>query len=171
MKIELKKIKVFKELSDETKAFVAGIYVNDKKIGYAKNEGRGGSIFYNAYSFDDNKTLDEVDDYLKTQPDIIYPKDKFSDELAIECNLENWIDKKINDFVQDKFLSKREKDTLKGIVYGNDFYYIIIKWEKYTIEQLLESPTGKELIQKEIDKLKKTGAQIYNKNLTGINFY
>ena len=49
MKLELKNIKVNLAFSEETTMFQADIYANGKKIGYAKNDGRGGSTWYNPY--------------------------------------------------------------------------------------------------------------------------
>ena len=41
MKIQLKSLKVFEEMSEETTAFVADVFVNNKKVAYAKNDGIG----------------------------------------------------------------------------------------------------------------------------------
>ena len=40
MNIELKNIKIAEHLSEETTAFTADIFVNGKKVGYARNDGR-----------------------------------------------------------------------------------------------------------------------------------
>lgn len=42
MKIELKRLKVYPRMSDETLAFVADVWVDGKKVGTAKNDGHGG---------------------------------------------------------------------------------------------------------------------------------
>ena len=49
MQIELKNIKFFEAMSEETNAFVADVYVNKVKVAYAKNDGHGGCTFYHAY--------------------------------------------------------------------------------------------------------------------------
>lgn len=43
MKVELKNVKVYEQLSEETTAFTATIYLNGKKAGDAKNDGHGGN--------------------------------------------------------------------------------------------------------------------------------
>jgi len=43
MEISLKKVKVSHELSEETVAFTADLYVDDKNVGTVKNHGQGGS--------------------------------------------------------------------------------------------------------------------------------
>ncbi|PYF74634.1 hypothetical protein [Pedobacter nutrimenti] len=46
MKIELKNIKYFDALSEETTLFNANLYIDGKKAGIVKNDGRGGSTFH-----------------------------------------------------------------------------------------------------------------------------
>jgi hypothetical protein len=43
MKIELKNVKVYLGMSEETIAFNASLYVDGKKVGDAKNSGTGGA--------------------------------------------------------------------------------------------------------------------------------
>ena len=43
MKLQLKKVKVYDELSEETICFTAELYANGKKVATVKNDGRGGS--------------------------------------------------------------------------------------------------------------------------------
>lgn len=46
MKLELKNLKVHRDMSEETVCFSATIYADGKKAGRVKNEGMGGSNFY-----------------------------------------------------------------------------------------------------------------------------
>ena len=46
MNITLKNLKVAEHLSEETLAFTATVYVDEKRIGTAKNDGHGGCNFY-----------------------------------------------------------------------------------------------------------------------------
>lgn len=45
MKVELRAIKVYDRLSEETTAFTAVIYADGKRVGDAKNDGHGGSTW------------------------------------------------------------------------------------------------------------------------------
>jgi hypothetical protein len=47
MKVELKKLALYPRLSEETTAFNADLWVDGKKVGYAKNDGHGGATFVN----------------------------------------------------------------------------------------------------------------------------
>ena len=46
MEIELKNVKHFPSLSQETEAFTASLYINGQHAGFAKNAGHGGSTDY-----------------------------------------------------------------------------------------------------------------------------
>ena len=45
MKAELRKVKIARHMSEETTAFTADLWVDDKHIGHVKNDGRGGANF------------------------------------------------------------------------------------------------------------------------------
>ena len=49
MDIQLKSIKFSEHLSEETNAFTANLYVDGKKIGYCRNDGRGGNTLVQPY--------------------------------------------------------------------------------------------------------------------------
>ena len=82
--------------------------------------------------------------------------------------MENWIDFQIANKENEKFQKKLQKDMLKGICYGSVMMYATVYWKNHTLEQLLNSPVGKELIQKKVNELKTNGETILNKNLVGI---
>lgn len=42
MKLQLKKVKIYDELSEETICFTAELYADGKKVATVKNDGRGG---------------------------------------------------------------------------------------------------------------------------------
>ena len=52
MRIELKNVKIYAGLSEETVAFNASVYVDGKKVGDAKNTGHGGSNDVNVFTKD-----------------------------------------------------------------------------------------------------------------------
>ena len=65
MLITLKNIKVHPDMSEETHCFSATIYVDGKKAGFVKNEGRGGCHFYDWL---DGGLGQRVHDWAKGQP-------------------------------------------------------------------------------------------------------
>ena len=82
MKIELKNIKFYERMSEETNAFTADLYVNGKKVGYAKNEGHGGCTDYYPNSIEDRAVINEAEQYCLGLPPIKYGS------FEIEMNLE-----------------------------------------------------------------------------------
>ena len=110
MKLELKNIKVNLAFSQETTMFQADIYANGKKIGYASNDGHGGSTWYNRYP-NQEQALKEAEAYAKTLPSDFY---EFGDEKReMKMNLEHWIDKQIDAYVTAKESAKIEKKLAK----------------------------------------------------------
>lgn len=47
MNVNLKKLSIYERMSEETTAFVADVYVDGKKVGYAQNDGHGGETMIN----------------------------------------------------------------------------------------------------------------------------
>ena len=62
--LELKNLKVHNDMSQETVCFSASIYWKGKKIGVARNEGRGGCNFYD---FDMDKPIKEFEEWVDSQ--------------------------------------------------------------------------------------------------------
>lgn len=62
MKLELKNVKVHKDMSEETTCFSATLYVNGVRAADVKNDGQGGC---NHYYFSDRKLENEVWEYAK----------------------------------------------------------------------------------------------------------
>lgn len=164
--IELKKIYFSERMSEETNAFTADIYVDGKKAGYAKNDGCGGSTYYHSYP-KCNSLIEMAETYCKQLPAI-----DLGDGISIENNLENFIDDLLDKYLIEKdkikFQKKLEKDCLKGICYGNsnNLEYRVIHWNgDWTIEKLLKTPKGYEVLEKKVKELINNGETILNTNL------
>jgi hypothetical protein len=70
MKIELKNVKHYPAMSEETPAFSATIYIDDKKAGEAKNDGRGGMTWITPFD-----TQARIAEYAKSLPPRTYSLD------------------------------------------------------------------------------------------------
>lgn len=171
MKVVLKNIKVSEKLSEETTCFSADVFVNGKKVAYARNSGRGGCTDYNSYE-NKREVLRDLEQYLSIQPNIVYssPNEK---SFEMESNLENLID-----FLLDEHLQKKEdarmkkvieKACLKSIVFGipNSGKYRQIGYN-VAFEILAKRPNYEDLVKTMIDKVKSEmvdGEIIYNTNI------
>lgn len=100
-KVEIKKLKFYESMSEETSCFEAVVYIDDVPLIHASNDGHGGPNRYswvypdqsvgNPYNY-----VTKIDDYLsdKFQPLVLY---KGTDrEMVINYDLEQFIDTNIN---------------------------------------------------------------------------
>jgi len=128
MKIELKKISFNERMSDETNCFVADIYIDGKKVGYCKNDGRGGCTEYHGNTKADNELIEKAEAYCKTLPHDEYGEQSFEDV--------------INDFLdahlKGKEEAKRMKLYMKGICFGipNGMSYQTVSWKGRVLAQI-----------------------------------
>lgn len=173
MKLELKNIKVNEAFSEETTQFMADIYVDGKKVGYAKNDGIGGSTYYNAYE-GKRVQLKAAEAYCLVQPAKEYPMgDRV---ITIPSNLENWIDEQVDNFMQQKVTNDFEKKIKRAcetaIVWGVPNSGKASIWPitkpKRKISDLLQTPHGKAAVMNIVVKVRaqlKEGEQIFNTNV------
>jgi len=111
MKIELKKISFSEALSEETNAFTADLYINGKKVGYCRNDGRGGCTDYHPYNVQDREVIREAEEYFKSQPQKHSERFDFDYqptlELAIGDLLDDWLKAK-----EQKKMERRMKTCI-----------------------------------------------------------
>ena len=162
MKIELKNIKFSEALSEETNAFVGDVYVNGKKVAYAKNDGHGGPTCYHAYE-GKRELLEQAEQFCLGLP----PIKAYSMELPM--NLEMKIDMLLEDWLrakdQKRLDKKLEKDCLIGICYKTDNGYTLIEWKGHTIKSILQHQQGKLTIKVKLNELRREGKEVLNKNI------
>ena len=98
------------------------IYINGVHAGYTKNEGHGGSTYYQAKDEKGKELIRQAEEYCKTLPPIEYPADKYMEAFSIDMNLEHYIDDLLNKYIEKKetakFNTKLNKTMSQGIVYG-----------------------------------------------------
>ena len=95
MKIELKSVKHYESMSEETNCFQATIYIDGKRVGEASNRGYGDPINITPYEL--HKTLD---DYASTLPPLDY------EGMQIEQDAETLIGGLLNDWLLSQDLKK-----------------------------------------------------------------
>jgi hypothetical protein len=161
MKLELKSVKFYESMSEETNCFQADLFVNGKKVAYVKNDGQGGSTDYNAYP-NMREQLKEAEAYALAQPEIKDDNSDFSFKSDLEAIIdfvlfENWI--------KIKEEKKREKNYEKGIVYGNKNCYKLISWKGTTLKAFMQSEVGLARVKKIVEDLKAKGETVMNTNL------
>ena len=168
MKIELKNLKVNSAFSEETICFMADVFINGKKVAYAKNDGRGGCTDYFPYE-GQRELLNIAELFCKSLP--TKPIDFGNRVVEFTQSLESVID----DLVFEKEKAKEQKKIDKlcetYIVYGkpNGMTYRYIGYNgRKKIADLKKSIAGQKKLEKLINKVQgelKEGEIIINKNL------
>ncbi|MET6999385.1 hypothetical protein [Chitinophaga defluvii] len=169
MEIELRKIYISRQFSEETVAFTANLWIDGRKVGYASNDGKGGCTNYEPDHPDDRDTLRAAEEYCKTLPPW-----KLDDTTSIPMNLEHFIDRKIDEYAnmeeRKRFQRKMEKSMAAHIVFGIPG---ADEFKSYPtsapIVALLSSESGQQLLSNEIQQVVtafiKPGEQILNTNI------
>lgn len=166
MKLELKNVKFYESMSEETNCFQADLFINGKKIAYVKNSGHGGCTDYHVLDFSQQQILRDAEAYCKGLPKVKYGENEYavSLETVIDDLFENWLKIK-----QDSKLAKRiSNDMLNSIICGSPQNYTEYFWQtkdkkKVPIAQMLKTENGRNLIIAKLKSLK--GQNILNTNL------
>lgn len=164
MKIELKNIKHSEELSDDSNAFSANLYVNGKFIATCTDDGNGREINIKANNKGCQAVLLEAQTYAKTLPK--------NEEYDLEMDLELFVGQLVEAYIEEKEFKKAVKKLeAKNIVFGKSIKKIAYSWftaggkKKVPIATMLLTPLSKEILAKRIAKLKNEGNQIFNTNI------
>lgn len=97
MKIELKSVKVYEKLSEETTCFTANIYLDGKKIGEAENRGIGGNTMY---VIQDRHLLEKFETYANSLPPMTFIVE--GEPFSYKMNGEHLIDNLVWDFIKKR---------------------------------------------------------------------
>jgi hypothetical protein len=166
MKIELKNFKHSEWNSEETNCFRADLFLNGKKVGYCNNEGHGGPTSYCGIEHHWSQSIKDMEEYCKTLPPIVYTKEKEGHDFTINMTLEHYIDDLVMEILDKKVQKKKEKEMLKYIVFSKSRWgYQTISWKGHTIESMLQSPLGRNTLEKKVKELQEQGYTIENTNL------
>ena len=167
MRIELKKIKFFEAMSEETNAFVADVFINGTKVAYTKNEGHGGCTFYHLYDIKHRELLKEAEAFCLALPPVRYRDFEFPMNLEYKINelFEHWLKEK--DIA--KMLLKLQKSMLNSLCLKTENGYTELSWKsgrrKLTIAELVSVPNGRETLRNAIAKAKAEGREVLNTNI------
>ena len=134
--MELKRVKCYDKLSEETICFTAELWEDGKHIGNLKNDGQGGSNNFtpnNGYTYNDFKKYDNLD----TEYEIF--------EMVLEID------------------ETRKKQTKGFYLKRNNKYYTT--QFPMPITQLKKNPHYKTWLKNSLNQLKKQGYIVLNTNL------
>lgn len=156
--IELKKVKFGAAHShQETINFVADVFINNECVGYAENQGCGGSTSVRAnHPYDINQhIICTADDYFRSLPKKYNEEFKMEFGTSLEDEVDNIIGDLFNQKELDKLMKRLTKKTSNHLILLNPEKdrTIEVKYNK-TIEDYLSNPKGREIILRQVEKLK-----------------
>lgn len=161
MKLELRNVKVFKELSDETTCFHAILYVDGKKAADCSNRGNGGMTDVDFYN---KETQEKVAEFCKENPVVNY----FGDKKYIYGDVDIRVDELLVEIQMKKDLKAKQKNSLvlrKEKL--KDAPYVIHAYIKqlFPIEKIMQDETKRNTLRRQIVDLRKQGYTIMNTNI------
>jgi hypothetical protein len=169
MKIELKKISFSERMSEETNCFVADLFINGKKVGECKNDGRGGCTDYHGNTKADNVLIKEAEAYCKSLPKVKFGTSTW--EQSLESVIDDLLTAHLKAKDLQKFNKKMQKKYATAICYGkitsNGCEFATTYWKGRTLAQI-----PLDVLQKTYDNVKATKLQngdiILNDNLEAL---
>lgn len=154
-RISIKNVKFSEALSEETNAYVADVYLDNKKFGYARNQGHGGETDIQPYP-DKRELFQEANEYAQSLPDIDTGTFTFKSTL-------DWV---VDDLLVKYLEAKETKKMMsKGIVFKKKQGHLkLIQWNM-PLAKVLKHPQGEGIVRTKVLKLKSEGYEILNTNL------
>lgn len=169
MEIKLKNLKINLQFSQETTMFQADLWVDGKKVGYCKNDGIGGNTYITPCTKEDNKKIEEADEYCKTLPE------KTVYGYTYKQDLESFVDDMVEDEIEKreekKFkqkLKRLEKDSLVYTKQKEDEIlrsFEQLKFKNVSLEQIVADKRYHLQVKTKINELKRKGYRILNTNI------
>jgi hypothetical protein len=164
MKLELKNIKFYESMSEETNCFQADLFINGKKIASVKNQGHGGPTDYHVLDFKNQQILRDAEQFC-----LSLPKEKIDgmmSDFEFQPTLESRIDDLFEAWLKVKAENKMLKHMEKGLLYGKNINmsYTICTWN-VPLKAMLMTANGREVIKQKIIKIKEQGLIVLNTNI------
>jgi hypothetical protein len=124
MEINLRGIYVSEQLSNESTAFRAGLYIDNIKAGVAENEGQGGSTTYTSGDEEGRKLIAAAETWCKTLPqfvskDFVEDNKPFTMQMDLELYLNNLVQEHIQLMDIRRIQRRMNRDMEDAILFGD----------------------------------------------------
>ncbi len=142
MKIELKNVRIVKQMSEETTAFTASIWIDGKRVGEASNRGHGDPILA---LFDNRETGDRFRAYCKTLPPVV------EEWGTLEMDGELFLAELVEQHAQKQWMMRQTRNKVLFRVEGDDSgaYRTIkvVKGRRRAVVEHIREKYGKTLVE------------------------
>lgn len=161
MKLELKKVKVIPEMSEETTCFHATLYVNGKKAADCSNTGTGGMTDVRFY---DTAVRDAVITYCNEHPVV----NVYRGKKMVFHGVDIRVDELLVEHLMKKDLKSRQIQTL--VLHNTALHapsYVIHSFLRLhkTVAELMDSDTGRGFLKTQIESFRRKGFTVLNNNI------
>jgi hypothetical protein len=164
MKIELKKIKLNLEFSEETLMYRADIYIDGYHAGYCENDGHGGCTSYHWLDQKGKDLIIKAQNYVELMPEKNYGDFKY--KLRLHDYLDDLVNEHLRKKEEKQWTKKIDKMCQNGIVLGNDIEYVHIKFNYSLADLCKHRPLDiKKKIEDALDKYKDRNYRRLNTNI------
>ena len=167
-RVELKKIKYYPGLSQETNSFAASVYFDGTEVAHAQNSGTGGCT--TIYPIQGKRDLfDRAVAYVKSQPPVKFGE--YTWDMTMELMIDTLLDEYIGESEKKKLEKKFNKLFLNHIVWGvpgGDSYHKISFKGNPMFADVVKTPNGKVALENLVNRVKsqlKEGQVIFNNNI------
>jgi hypothetical protein len=170
MEIELKNVQEYKKLSEETMAYSATLYINGKRAGEVRNDGRGGMTKITPYDQNGHQLIEQAKEH---SLNLLDPNNEhFGKGRAFPYTLDMYIDhladKMLDEADLKKLITKMELLTPNHVVMEikkGEYKATKLKWP---MEEILNTPSKKNGLAKLLVRMQQElpiGSVLLNKNI------
>ena len=136
MKLEVKNVKIHDDISTDSMCFSASLYVDGKRVGTIRNDGRGGS---NRYEFARGE-YERIAEFVATLPELPLPENAAEWKKRIypmQQDVDSVIEQLVIDFDERRRVARMTRKTT----------YFRVKGEKYPAREW-QTMAGGDLLQR-----------------------
>ena len=132
-KMELKKLKLFEEMSEETNCYVGVVYINGKPAIEVKNDGHGGCYMQYPMKGFDRSIIDVANEFCKKSfPATVFlygdvTKDNIRQKDILYADLETWCGDQIQEQAVRKEIKRLTTNKVSFVDKGGEVYSISTK--------------------------------------------
>lgn len=172
MNIEIKKLKFGLVGREGTKSYQCELHVNGKHVADCREDGNGGGLIIRPINRTDYESIkNDVIDHIKNlasynqRRDAFHKLYDFKDDGDHSDAIEEYVENFVEEAETRKYVERNQKNS---ILVMKDNEVLKVPFKQWTIEKLLNSQQGEDVIVKALRRDIGEGYKILNTNLTSL---